>query len=196
MRRIIESGQYTDRAGALQPDRCAARTTLKDVERRVGPFSAPAEGSGRCRQRHGRADTAPAFCAISARTSSSCSPISTAPSRIITRTRPCPKTMQFLVDRVASEKADLGVAYDGDADRLGVVDENGQHPLGRSAPDPVLARGAEQASRLEHHLRGEVLAVAGRRRRQARRRSDHVAHRPLADQGEDEGSRRRRWRAR
>jgi phosphomannomutase/phosphoglucomutase len=35
------------------------------------------------------------------------------------------KNMQNLATAVAREKADLGIAYDGDADRLGVVDEQG-----------------------------------------------------------------------
>ena len=33
--------------------------------------------------------------------------------------------MQDLIDRVRSEKADLGIGFDGDADRLGVVDDKG-----------------------------------------------------------------------
>ncbi|MBF0406780.1 MAG: phosphomannomutase/phosphoglucomutase [Candidatus Riflebacteria bacterium] len=37
-----------------------------------------------------------------------------------------PENLQALIERVRSEKADLGIAFDGDADRLGVVDENGR----------------------------------------------------------------------
>jgi len=33
--------------------------------------------------------------------------------------------LQMLVSRVKSEKADLGLAFDGDSDRLGIVDNNG-----------------------------------------------------------------------
>ena len=33
--------------------------------------------------------------------------------------------MKHLIDAVQKEKADFGVAYDGDADRIGVVDEKG-----------------------------------------------------------------------
>ncbi len=36
-----------------------------------------------------------------------------------------PENLELLIDKVKQEKADLGVAYDGDADRLGAVDEKG-----------------------------------------------------------------------
>ena len=36
-----------------------------------------------------------------------------------------PEYMKDLIDRVLSEKADLGIGFDGDADRLGVVDDKG-----------------------------------------------------------------------
>ncbi len=35
------------------------------------------------------------------------------------------ENVRELIDRVKEEKADMGVAYDGDADRIGVVDEQG-----------------------------------------------------------------------
>lgn len=36
-----------------------------------------------------------------------------------------PENLAMLIDKVRQEKADLGVSYDGDADRVGAVDENG-----------------------------------------------------------------------
>ena len=37
-----------------------------------------------------------------------------------------PENLVMLIDKVKQENADLGVAYDGDADRIGAVDENGK----------------------------------------------------------------------
>ena len=39
--------------------------------------------------------------------------------------RPCRKISKPLIEKVKQEKADLGIAYDGDADRIGVVNEKG-----------------------------------------------------------------------
>ena len=36
-----------------------------------------------------------------------------------------PENLEMLIDRVKKEKADVGIAYDGDADRIGAVDEKG-----------------------------------------------------------------------
>lgn len=37
-----------------------------------------------------------------------------------------PDNLKMLIDRVRREKADVGIAYDGDADRIGAVDETGK----------------------------------------------------------------------
>src|ERR687891_48687 len=36
-----------------------------------------------------------------------------------------PENLEMLIEKVRQEKADLGIAYDGDADRIGAVDEQG-----------------------------------------------------------------------
>lgn len=36
-----------------------------------------------------------------------------------------PENLEMLIEKVRKEKADVGIAYDGDADRIGAVDENG-----------------------------------------------------------------------
>ena len=36
-----------------------------------------------------------------------------------------PENLAMLIDKVKQEKADIGIAYDGDADRIGAVDERG-----------------------------------------------------------------------
>jgi len=36
-----------------------------------------------------------------------------------------PENLKLLIEKVKSEKADIGIAYDGDADRIGAVDEKG-----------------------------------------------------------------------
>ena len=36
-----------------------------------------------------------------------------------------PENLAMLIDKVKTEKADVGIAYDGDADRIGAVDEQG-----------------------------------------------------------------------
>lgn len=37
------------------------------------------------------------------------------------------KNMQDVMERVVAEKADLGIGFDGDGDRVGIVDEKGHH---------------------------------------------------------------------
>ncbi|MBF0275707.1 MAG: phosphomannomutase/phosphoglucomutase [Nitrospinae bacterium] len=41
-----------------------------------------------------------------------------------------PKYMKTLCETVVKEKADIGIGFDGDSDRIGVVDENGKMILG------------------------------------------------------------------
>ncbi len=91
---------------------------------------------------------------------------------------------------VKEEKAEVGIAYDGDADRMGVVDDQGNILWGDQLmilfSREVLKRAPGAA------IVGEVKCSmhALRRHRGARRQADHVEGGPLAHQGQDEGDRR------
>ena len=50
----------------------------------------------------------------------------TARSRTTSRTRCCPENREFIVAKTLEEGADLGVAFDGDADRCFFVDDTGE----------------------------------------------------------------------
>lgn len=58
-----------------------------------------------------------------------------------------PRYMQDLVTRVRSEKADLGIGFDGDADRIGAVDNSGQIVWG----DQLLALYAREILSLKRN---------------------------------------------
>ena len=53
-----------------------------------------------------------------------------------------PENLEQLHQAVAAERCDLGIAFDGDADRIGVDRRQGPHPVGRSAPGAAGARRA------------------------------------------------------
>lgn len=81
-----------------------------------------------------------------------------------------PENFRDLIERVRGEKADLGVAFDGDGDRLGVVDSNGaiiwpDRQMMIFAAD-VLSRqsGANiiYDVKCSRHLAGEIIKHGGR----------------------------------
>ena len=57
-----------------------------------------------------------------------------------------PENREFIVRKVTSEGADLGVAYDGDADRCFFVDDTGEFVPGDFAT-ALLARGDAREGR-------------------------------------------------
>ncbi len=106
-----------------------------------------------------------------------------------------PENLQDLIRCLRETDAELGLAFDGDGDRLGVVTKDGQIIY----PDRQIMLFAQdilaQPQGRRDHLRREVHAPAGAVDPPARRHADDVAHRALADQGEaegDEGAVRRR----
>lgn len=62
-----------------------------------------------------------------------------------------PENMRALQKEVLKEKADLGIAYDGDADRMGIVDGKGR----LISCDSILMALSRQA--LEHKKKGNVI---------------------------------------
>jgi len=63
-----------------------------------------------------------------------------------------PKNLELLIKTVAEQGADVGVAFDGDADRVGLVDDKGQILFGDQMM-VVLARDV-----LKHHPGGVIIA--------------------------------------
>ena len=90
----------------------------------------PAEGRARRRQRHGRADGRADPRA--ARRSSSSPPTGspTASSPTTSPTRCCRRTASSSSPRCARPGADLGIAWDGDADRCFFIDDDGEFVAG------------------------------------------------------------------
>ena len=94
-----------------------------------------------------------------------------------------PENLQDLIQRVRRTDAEIGLAFDGDGDRLGVVTKDGEHHLPGPADHAVRPRRAGRASGRRDHLRRQVHAPSGALDPPARRPAHHVAHRPLAHQG-------------
>ena len=95
-----------------------------------------------------------------------------------------PKNLAELIETVKTGDAELGLAFDGDGDRLGVVTKDGEiifadRQLMLLAKD-VLSRNPGARD----HLRREVHPPARALDRAARRQAADLEDRPLADQGE------------
>ena len=88
-----------------------------------------------------------------------------------------PANLQQLIAEVAARRADIGIALDGDADRIGLIDDKGRILFGDQLL-VLLARDVlrEHPGRDDHRRReGEPGAV--RRDRARRRQSADVADR-------------------
>ena len=113
--------------------RAAARTrtsTSTPTSRRRPAVHRPgrdqaAEGRRRRRQRHGRADGRPAARAARPRPRDHLLGARRRASPTTSRTRCCQENRQFIIDKVRAEGADLGIAWDGDADRCFFIDDTG-----------------------------------------------------------------------
>ena len=168
---------------AARSSSTASSTITSRGWRRITTGRAAAEGRLGLRQRrHRRGRREPD--AKRCRAATSCSTRrSTARFRRITPTRPSPENLVQLQQAVAAERCDLGIGFDGDGDRIGVVDAQGRilwgdqlllvlarDVLSRNPGAPILAD--VKSSQV---LFDEIAA----RRRQA----GHDGNRPFADQG-------------
>ena len=105
-----------------------------------------------------------------------------------------PENLQALIDKVRETGADLGIAFDGDTDRIGAVDDRGTVIWGDQL---MIIYGREILTRKPGAtFIGEVKCsqIDVRRSEGARRQPHHVEDGPLADQGQDEGDARRAGR--
>jgi hypothetical protein len=101
-----------------------------------------------------------------------------------------PENLKDVIRALRETDAELGLAFDGDGDRLGVVTKRGQiiypdRQLMLFAAD-VLTRNPRRAD----HLRREVLAQPGALDPPPGRRAADVEDRPRPHQGQAEGDRR------
>ena len=81
------------------------------------------------------------------------------------------ENMRDLVAKVLEIGADVGIAYDGDADRVGVIDERGRRHEADLHPGPPRPRSPDPPPGRQDRLRRQVLAGAGGRHPRARRAS-------------------------
>ena len=177
------SGPRTPAGSSARRPAAGVRRARALVRRRRRARAAP--GRRRHRQRRRRAHRARGVRAA-CRSSSRCSTASsTARSRTIRPTRPTPRTSKDLQRAVLDADADVGLAFDGDADRVVLVDDQAQ-PVSGSTTTAILAAailgrhpgetGRAQPDLLEGRPRGDP---------RARRHAGPHPRRPLVHQAGD-----------
>ena len=90
-----------------------------------------------------------------------------------------------LIAAVKKNKADLGVAFDGDADRVGAVDETGRGAALRQPDRHLCERRAEPPQGRADHRRRQMQPGHVRRNRPSWRPAGDVEDRPLPHQNEN-----------
>ena len=178
---VLRRGDPAARADALaagarrrgaRPGRRAQRCSTTYVARLAHDYDGDAAAHGRL----GLPATAPPARSLHAARRAAAGPAypaqrddRRAPSRRITPTRPSRRTWCSCRQAVTTERCDLGIAFDGDGDRIGVVDGKGRILWGDQLHDRAGARRAAPPSRRHHHRRrqGEPGAVRRDRARSA-----------------------------
>ena len=106
-----------------------------------------------------------------------------------------PENREFIVRKTLEEGADLGVAFDGDADRCFFVDDTRRVRPGRLRHRALRRERAREGARREDHLRRAREPGGAGHDRARRRRRAREPRRPRLHQGADaQGGRRLRRR--
>jgi phosphomannomutase/phosphoglucomutase len=124
VRRILESGQYATGRGVLSKADVFPHYA-KEIKERIGPFSRRLKVVVDAGNGMGGAFGPAILRDLGAEVIE----LFTEPDGTFPNHHPdptVPENMESLRDTVLSERADLGVGYDGDADRLGVIDDTGK----------------------------------------------------------------------
>jgi phosphomannomutase / phosphoglucomutase len=146
--RIIERGQYTKGEGRVRHEAVIDRY-LDDVVERVGPLSRPLRVVLDCGNGAGALVGPQLLRRLGVHlTSLFCESDGTFPNH-----HPDPTVVENLAEIIAAvreHRADIGIAFDGDADRIGVIDERGEivwgdHVLILYARDVLARTGKGQA---------------------------------------------------
>src|SRR5260370_9304793 len=85
-----------------------------------------------------------------------------------------PANLEDLADAVRMKRAELGIAFDGDADRIGAIDENGNVVYGDMLMLIYGRLDPHAQTRPHFHRRSEMLAGDVRRAEKGRRQPHHV----------------------
>lgn len=129
LRRLIENDAMGQGEGKIEADDSVITRYIDAVAERNGPISRPVEVVVDCGNGVASLAAEPILSRIGAEvTPLYCESIGTFPNHHPDPT--VPENLSDLMEAVRRTGAELGIAFDGDGDRIGVVDENGQIVFG------------------------------------------------------------------